>query len=284
MPGKKIGVFDVLNYIILGLLSLTTIYPFINMIAVSLSPMSEVAKGAVLIFPKKVTLEAYEYIIKYSELGSAYKVTLFVTIVGGLINLTLTTLGGYVLANKQIPGRSFLSKMVVFTMLFHGGTIPMYIVVKNLHLTNTVWSMILPHAINTYFMILMRNFMMGIPTSLSESARIDGCNEYMILLRIILPLSMPIIATLTLFYGVSRWNEYTSAILYITRSSLRPLQVVIRAMYEEGIEMMEAGDIAPPSNTVRAAAVVFSTVPILCVYPFVQKYFVQGIMVGSVKG
>jgi len=174
--------------------------------------------------------------------------------------------------------------MLVFTMLFSGGTVPLYMVVRSLHLVNTVWAMILPHAINTYWLILMRNFMMGIPTSLSESARIDGCNEYMILIRIILPLSLPIIATLTLFYGVTRWNEYNSALLYITRTELKPLQIVIRAMYEQGVDRIEDNSLVPPSNTLRAAAVMLSTLPILCVYPFVQKYFVQGIMVGAVKG
>ena len=284
MNKKKLGAIDILIYIILGLLSITTLYPFINMLAVSLSPMSEVAKSTFMFFPKKITFDAYKYVFKYTELFGAYKVTLFVTIVGTIINLALTSLGAYVLSNKQVPGRGFMSKMLVFTMLFSGGTVPLYIVVKSMNLVNTVWAMILPHAINTYWLILMRNFMMGIPTSLSEAARIDGCNEYMIFIRIILPLSLPIIATLTLFYGVARWNDYNSALLYITRTELRPLQIVIRAMYEQGVDRIEDNSSVPPSNTLRAAAVMLSTLPILCVYPFVQKYFVQGIMVGAVKG
>lgn len=281
---KKLGIVDYIIYIVLGLLSITTIYPFINMLAVSLSPMSEVAQARFMIWPKKMTFDAYEYVIKYSNLWGAYRVTLFVTIVGTTINLALTILGGYVLSNKQLPGRGVLNKILVFTMLFSGGTVPLYMVVRSMGLTNTLWAMIIPHAINTYWLILMRNFMIGIPDSLSESARIDGCNEYMILLRIILPLSLPIIATLVLFYGVTRWNEYTSAVLYITRSELKPLQVVIRGMYEQGMDRVTEGEVIPPSSTIRASAVMLSTLPILAVYPFVQKYFVQGAMVGAVKG
>lgn len=281
---RKINVIDIIIYVILAVLSITTLYPFVNMLAISLSPMSEVAKSTFMILPKKITFDAYEYVIKYSELFGAYKITLFITVIGTLINIALTLLGAYVLSNKQVPGRNFMNKMLVFTMLFSGGTIPTYMVVRQLGLVNSVWSLILPQAINAYWLILMRNFMSSIPSSLSEAARIDGCSEYGILFRVILPLSLPITATLVLFYGVYRWNSYQDALLYITRSELRPLQVVIRAMYEEGSKRLDDTNPLPPSNTLRAAAVMLSSLPILCVYPFVQKYFVQGMMVGAVKG
>lgn len=281
---RKMGVIDIIVYVFLAILSITTLYPFVNLLAISLSPMSEVAKSSFMIWPKEITFDAYEYIIKYSELLGAYKITLFVTVVGTVINIVLTTLGAYVLSNKQVPGRNFMNKMLVFSMLFSGGTIPTFIIVRNLGLINTVWSLIIPNAINAYWLILMRNFMSSIPASLSEAARIDGCSEYRILLKIILPLSLPIIATLVLFYGVAHWNAYQSALLYINRSELRPLQVVIRAMFEDGMDRLDDTRVLPPANTLRAAAVMLSSLPILCVYPVVQKYFVKGLVAGAVKG
>lgn len=283
MVNRKIKIFDIINYSLLLLLSISTIYPFVNMLAISLSPMSEVLQSSFMVVPRKITFEAYDYVLRYGNLGSAYKTTIFITVVGTLINLVLTSLGAYVLSTKDVPGRKVLTTFVVITMIFNGGLIPTYMVVRNLNLVNTVWAMILPNAINTFWMIVMRNFMQEIPVSLRESARLDGCSEYRILLMIIMPLSLPIVATLSLFYGVMHWNEYYNAIIYVSRQNLKPLQVIIKAMYEQSLEIIDDSKLPPAVETVRACTVMLATLPILTVYPFVQKYFVKGMMVGAVK-
>ena len=237
MVGRKIGIFDIFNMILLFLVSVSTIYPFINMFSISISPIEEVMRSNFIILPKKITFEAYEYVIKYGNLEDAFRVTVFITIVGTLINLVLTCLGAYVLSNKDLPGRNVLTTFVIITMIFHGGLIPTYMVVKSVGVVNTVWALILPNAINTFWLILMRNFFQSIPSSLSESARIDGCSEYRILAIIIIPLSLPIIATISLFYGVMHWNEYYQSVIYINKQELKPLQAIIKTMFEQAIDV-----------------------------------------------
>lgn len=281
---RKTGLFDIINTIILLLIAFLTLYPFINILFISISPVEEVVKNSLILFPKKISLDAYQYVFEFGRMGVSFKVTIFITLVGTLINLILSSLGAYVLSTRDLPGRKILTTLVVITIVFNGGLIPTFLVVKNLHLYDTVWAMILPNAINSFWLILMRNFFQGIPDSLRESARIDGCSEYRILGSIILPLSLPIIATLSLFYGVAHWNEYYSAIIYTNKLSLRPLQVVIRAMYTQAIENLDDKSLPPAVETVRASTIIIATLPILLLYPFLQKYFVQGIMVGAVKG
>jgi putative aldouronate transport system permease protein len=206
---------------------------------------------------------------------------------------SLTSMGAKVLSKRYLPGRTLLTGFVVVTMFVSGGLIPTYLNMRDLKLLNTIWALMIPGAISTWNMLLLRNFFMAIPAELSESARIDGCGEIRLLVQIILPLSLPILATLALFYGVGFWNQYSNVIIYNTRVSMQNIQVIIRNMYYDNAGNL-SGDMMnfnadstigrPPMATIRAATVIFTTVPILCVYPFLQKYFAQGIMVGSLKG
>lgn len=270
--------------VLMSIIALSTLYPFMNLIAISLSPISELYKGNVRLLPSKMTFDAYSYVIGNVGLGGAYGNTLYITFFGTLVSLTLTVCGAYFLANKQVPGRNFVLTFIIITKVFEGGIIPFYLVVKALGLVNSRWALILPVAINTFWMLVMRNFFMNIPSSLSDSARIDGCSEYRIIAQIILPLSGAILATLTLFYGVAQWNKYFHAIIFLNDSKLMPLQVLIRSMYQDTTTLIDSDSLPPPTQTTRAATIVLSTVPILLLYPFLQRYFVRGITVGAIKG
>ena len=285
MVRQRFSIVDIIIYLILGFLGISMLYPFINMLAVSFAPIDEVMKNSAMIFTKKPTFNAYEYVFKFGGLGDAAKVSFFVTIVGTAINMFMTVIAAFALAKKDLPGGKFIMKAIVISMIFHAGTIPMYIVVKNTGLLNTVWSLILPTVIDTYWLIIMRNYIMGLPESLSEAARIDGCTEYGLLVKIILPLCVPILASVVLVYLVAHWNNYTQAMLYINKHELKPMQLIIKDMYSSSGAMQELdnGD-RPPVETVRAASVMIVTLPVLVVYPFLQKYFVQGIAAGAVKG
>jgi putative aldouronate transport system permease protein len=282
---NKIGFFDIVNLLFLTVIGIITLYPLLNLFFISISSMAEVSKsGSFMVYPKSINLDGYRYVLKYVGLGDAFKNTVFITVFGTFINLILTAIGAYVLSEKGMPGRNILMGMVLVTMFFGGGLIPTYLVVKSLHMVNTLWSLMLPSAVSTFYLILARNFFQTVPASLKESARIDGASELIILYKIMIPLSMPILATLALFYGVGHWNEYTAAVIYISNSKLEPLQLVIRNMYNISTVNVDPNSLPPPVETVRCAAVVLATVPIICIYPFLQKYFVKGIMVGSVKG
>ncbi len=285
---EKRGFFYVLLLIFLTVICFSMLYPFVNLLFISFSaPHEVVASKGLMLYPKGFNIEAYKYLMKYPYLGTSYLNTVIITITGTALAMVVTTMGGYVLSKKDLPGRTVLTTFVVLTMFIGGGLVPTYLNMRNLKLLNSLAVLVLPFAISTWNMLLMRNFVMGIPYELSESARIDGCGETRLLLRIILPLSTPILATLALFYGVGRWSEYSSVIIYNTSPSLQTIQVIIRKMYDMAmsseVTIMEE-QIMPPLEAIRAATVIFTTVPILCVYPFLQKYFAQGLMVGSVKG
>lgn len=282
---NKAGLADYLILIFLILLGIATLYPFVNILFISVSNMDEVVRNnGLILWPKTINWEGYRYVLRYGGLVQAFKVTVYITVVGTLINLAMTSLGAYVLSCKEMPGRNFFMSLVLITMFFGGGLIPSYLVVKNLKLIDSLWALMLPGAISTWNLILLRNFFQSIPGSLKESARIDGASELTILVKLMLPLSLPIIATLALFYGVGHWNEYMTAIIYINKPKLYPLQVVIRSMYNVAIEQLDQDSLPPPAETVRCATVMLATLPIICVYPFLQKYFVQGMLVGSIKG
>lgn len=281
----KYTIFDYVNILLLTVLALTMLLPIINMLITSFSDIKDVISSKYgIVLPRRLNLAAYKYVFRFSALWNSYGITIFVTVIGTLINLAMSTLAAYVLSENGIPGRNVLTGFVVITMFISGGLIPTFIIVSKLHLVNSVWALILPGAINTWNMIIMRNFFQGIPLSLKESARIDGASEYTILGKIVLPLSKPVLATMTLFYGVDHWNAYSNAIIYLNDSSKYPMQVIIRQMFEQTLSQMTADVLPPPVSTVRAATVIIATIPILCVYPFIQKYFVKGIMVGSLKG
>jgi putative aldouronate transport system permease protein len=282
---SKPGIVDYVIWCFLALICVSTLYPFVNVLIVSFADMKDfVQQGGLLFYPRSIHLDSYRYVLRYSGLLDAYGVTIFITVVGTLINLIMTSLGAYVLSNKELPGRNVLMGVVLIAMLFNGGLIPTYLVVRSLHLVDTVWALMVPFAINTWLLILMRNFFQGIPVSLRESARLDGCSELGILVRIMLPLSLPIVATLALFYGVGHWNEYINVIIYINDPKLSTLQLILRKMYSFSLEQLDQDSLPPPVETIRAATVMLSALPIIIVYPFLQKYFVQGVMVGSVKG
>ena len=282
-PGYFVLVF------ILSVICLSMVYPFLNLFFISISEISEVMKSkGLMLYPKSPTMFAYRYLVKYPYLAVSYSNTIFITIVGTFLALLMSTLGANVLARRDLPGRKILTTFVIITMFIGGGLIPTYLNMRDLKLLNSLWVLILPAMISTWNMLLLRNFIMAIPVELTEASRIDGCGELRILVQIILPLSLPILATLALFYGVGRWNEYSGVIIYNSRQTLQTIQVIIRRMYITSLaDSTELGDKLadlPPLETIRAATVIFTTLPIMCVYPFLQKYFAQGIMVGSLKG
>lgn len=280
---KAIG--DIVIYAILIFVVVLTLYPVLYVFTVSFTPISQLRSGRLMLIPESFTLIAYKFAFEQSGILPAYKITIFVTMAGTLLNLFMTSLGAYVLSKKYLPGRKLLTMFVAAQMVFNGGMIPFYIVVKSLKLTNTLWALILPWSILTFYLLIMRNFFAALPESLSESAKIDGCSEFRTMWNIIFPISKPIFATLGLFYAVWHWNEYFWSMLFINKTQLMPLQLIVRRMYESSIDMMSFdSSLPPPVETVRAAAVVITTLPILCVYPFLQKYFVKGVMVGAVKG
>ena len=281
----KPGVPDMVLAVVMTFIGIATLYPMLNLLFISLSSTAEVAKrGSFMFYPMGFNFDSYTYALNYSGLDTAFVNTIFITIVGTLINLILTSAGAYVLSEKELPGRNFLMWIVLVTMFFGGGLIPSYMVNRRLGLVDSLWALMLPGAISTFNLILQRNFFQSIPLSLKEAARIDGASELRILIRIMLPLSMPIIATLALFYGVGHWNEFSNAIIYINSTQKYPLQVVIRSMYNVAISESAGESLAPPVQGVRCATVILATVPIVMVYPFLQRFFVKGVMVGSLKG
>jgi len=275
--------------LILSVVCLSMVYPFLNLFFISISSIAKAneAKGLML-YPKEVTIFAYTYLLQYPNLANSYFNTVFITVVGTTLALIMSSLGANVLARRDLPGRGIITTFVIITMFIGGGLIPVYLNMRSLKLLNTLWVLILPAMISTWNMLLLRNFIMAIPVELTEASRIDGCGEFRLLVQIILPLSMPILATLALFYGVGRWNEYSNTIIFNSKASLQTVQVVIRRMYTlANVEVSSMSDDLvnmPPLDTIRAATVIFTTLPIICVYPFLQKYFAQGIMVGSIKG
>ena len=284
--------FDVLNYIVLTLVAFTTILPFIYIIGASFASEYELATRPMFIIPRDVTLNAYEFIFSSNKILSGFGNSIFITVCGTLINLFFTVTMAYAISKTRIRGRNFILNMVIFSMFFSGGMIPGYIVIANmLKLKDTYWSVLLPGAISAYNMMIVKNFFQGIPQELEDSAAIDGCNDLGILWKIVLPLSLPVLATFGLFYAVGHWNSYFGAMIYMSGARDKwPLQVLLREIII--LSNASAGDMAamdpdfvqPPEQSVKMAVIVVSTVPIMCVYPFLQKYFVKGVMVGALKG
>lgn len=275
-------------YTILVLLIVVCLFPFLYVLGVSLTSQAEAMRRTIVIIPEYVTLAAYREILGTRLIFEAYKVTLFVTIVGTLINLIFTMITAYPLSRKNLPGRNAVLLYIIFTMMFGGGMIPHYLLVKELGLLNSVWSLIVPGLISAFNMLIVKGFFEQLPEAIDESARIDGAGELRILWSIVLPLSAPIIATVGLFYAVGHWNSFFDAILYIQDASKYPLQVVLRNILlgatmvnTEYIPDLE--DMVDPIS-VQMAAVIVTTFPILMVYPFIQKHFTKGVLLGSVKG
>ena len=285
-------VFDVLNYLIVTLAAITTIMPFIYIIGASFATEYEIATRPMFFIPQDITIDAYRYIFSSNKILQGFGNSVFITVFGTAINLFFTVTMAYALSKSRLRGRNFFLNMVIFSMFFSGGMIPGYIVVANiLNMKNTYWAVLLPGAISAYNMMIVKNFFQGIPQELEESASIDGCTDIGVLWKIVLPLSLPVLATFGLFYAVGHWNAYFSAMIYMTGAKEKwPLQVLLRELII--MSNGTAGDmnnldpefVKPPEQSVKMAVIVVSTVPIMCVYPFLQKYFVKGVMVGALKG
>ena len=285
-------VFDTLNYIILTLVAATTILPFVYIIAASFATEYEINTRPLFFFPRDVSFSAYEFIFSSNKILRGFGNSVFITVAGTGINLFFTVTMAYAISKQRLRGRNFFLNLVIISMFFSGGMIPGYIVVANvLKLKNTYWSVLLPGAISAYNMMIVKNFFQGIPQELEESASIDGCNDVGVLIRIVLPLSLPVLATFGLFYAVGHWNSYFSAMIYMTSTPEKwPLQVLLREIIilatgsAGDMSNMDPEFVKPPEQSVKMAVIVVSTVPIMCVYPFLQKYFVKGVMVGALKG
>jgi putative aldouronate transport system permease protein len=272
--------------ILIGLASVVVV-PFLVTIFSSFATTKELLLKGVVIWPEEWTLEAYRFLLDNDQFTGAFRNAVLLTVVGTTINMTLSILMAYGLSQPGVKGRTTINFMVLFTMLFHGGMIPTYLVVKELGLINSYWSIWLVSAIAPFNMIVMRSYFQTLPGELKESARIDGCGEFKILWRIILPISLPVLVTFTLFYTVANWNTYFQAILYLNDSNSYPLQVFLRQVLivnpsELGLAVTENGYEYAPA--VKHAAILLAAMPLLLVYPFMQKYFSKGMMLGSVKG
>lgn len=289
-PSKGSRIFDYVNIALLSVFALLTVLPFIYVIAGSFATQKELLLRGFILFPTEFTLDAYKYIFSTPTLVKSLFVTIYITLFGTLINIFLTCLMAYPLARKDMDFRRPILMLIVFTMLFSGGMIPTFLVVKQLGMINTYWSLLIPGAISAFNLIIIRNFFQQLPESLEESAKIDGCNDLSVFFRIVIPLSMPAIATFSLFYAVGHWNTYFHAVLYINDNTKWPIQVLLRQfviLASGGIgdsTVMEADYVAPPEQSLKMAVIVVSTLPILLVYPFLQKHFAKGVLLGSVKG
>lgn len=288
--GDKI--FDAVNIIIMILLCMSTLYPFLYLIKVSISgPLAKV--GSISIIPEDITFDSYIKVLNAGYIVNAFWMTIKRTVLGSFINLLAIVCTAYPLSKKYLPNRNMWTKIIVFTMFFGGGLIPTYLLVDQLHLRNSIWALILPGLVPTFSMIIARNFFMAIPSEMEESAKIDGANDIHILFRIILPVSKPILATLLLWVAVGHWNAWFDSLIYIDSSKNQVLQVITRRIVLEGsqammqqIQNMEASaeEVTQTPESLKAATTIITTLPILMVYPFLQKHFAKGVMVGSLKG
>lgn len=288
-------IFYGINYLFLSICAFMTLFPFINVIAISFSSGRAIMSGEVFLWPIEFNFHAYLNLIKDGQLFVAMKNTVLVTVVGTIFNILATIMAAYPLSKQRLRGRNGILMMIVFTMIFSGGLIPAFILIRQLKLMDTYWSLWLPGLLSTYNMFVMKTFFQGIPESLEEAAIIDGANDLYILFKIILPLSKPVIATLTLFYAVGGWNSYFNPLMYITSSTKQVLMVKLYQMIDTmsqtllntistgGSEGILQEEMITPEG-IRTAAIVITIVPIMCVYPFLQKYFVKGVMIGSIKG
>lgn len=285
-------IFNVCNVLFMCALIVVTLYPLAYVVLASFSESAKLmAHDGLLLKPAGFSLAAYKNVFHNPNILTGYKNTLIILVCGTTLNLFLTSMTAYVLSRKNVLLNSFFSIMIVFTMFFSGGMIPTYLLVKSLGITDTYLALLLPSAISTYNLIIMRTGFAAIPDSLEESAKIDGARHITIFWKIILPLAKPTVAVILLYYGVSHWNSWFNAMMYLPRRrDLRPLQLVLRSiLIESDVNCMldgniGSGDVESVAETIKYAVIVVSTVPILAIYPFVQKYFVKGIMIGAVKG
>ncbi|MDF2922087.1 MAG: lplC6 [Paenibacillaceae bacterium] len=281
--------FDAANAVILMLFGFTTLYPLLYIFTLSLSTPADALTMDFYLFPLHPTLASYEKVLAHPDLLPSYVNTFIRTGLGIAISIIMTGLLAYPLSRRTFPHRKLLMKLFVFSMLFHGGTIPVYLLVKNLGMLNTLWALVLPGAVSAFNVIVMRNFFESIPQEIIESARMDGASEMRVLMRIVLPLSVPVVAVMALWVGVAHWNAWFDAMIYTQDNRWQVLQLFLRRTVVEATASLTPGEdisrleeLTPES--MKAATIVAVTLPILFMYPFVQRFFVKGIMLGSVKG
>lgn len=283
-------VFDVMNYFFLGLFAVAAVLPFIYVISGSFATDAELTKRAVFLIPETFSIAAYEFIFSTNTIMKSIGVSMYVTVFGTVVNLFFTVTMAYPLARRGLMGRNTVLNLVVFSMLFGGGMIPTYLVIRELSLLDSYWALILPGAISAFNLIIVKNFFQELPPGLEEAAKIDGCTELGLLWRIVLPLSKPVLATFTLFYAVGHWNDFFAALLYINDPGKWPLQVLLRQIVllsqaaAGDLNAMDPNFVKPPDQSIKMAVIVVGTVPILLVYPFLQKHFAKGVLIGSIKG
>ncbi|NDL60752.1 carbohydrate ABC transporter permease [Phytoactinopolyspora mesophila] len=284
--GSKI--FDTINIVGLVGLAAVTVLPFFYVIAGSFASESEITARSFFLWPHQFVTDSYDYIFATNTFLRSLIVTICVTAVGTVIQVALTLTMAYPLSKRYLPGRNIMLNLVIFTMVFSGGMIPTYLIVRELGMLNTYWALILPLAINPFYLIIVKNFFQELPEELQEAGRIDGCSEIGVFWRIVLPLSKPIIATFALFYSVAIWNDFMSPLLYIDDTSKWTLQMFVRQVTVSADMANTMGQLdpnyIPPEQGLKFAVIVVATVPILLFYPFLQKHFAKGILIGSVKG
>ncbi|GHU10678.1 protein LplC [Spirochaetia bacterium] len=282
---------DVVIVVICGLVMLICLFPMLNLFARSLSDPTAIVRREVMFWPVRPTLESYQYVFRDPAFSRSMIWTAILTAICTLVSLAITILCAFPLTYDNLKGRNAFSTIIIFTMYFSAGTIPNYILMKDLHLLNTALVLILPNCLAVFNMIILRSFFYGVPDSLKESAELDGANPFIVLVRIYLPLSAPVLATLALFYAVGRWNGFSDALMYLTSSpALHPIQLklynIINNLSSIEIAIQEGSSASLPaaSDGMKAAAVMFATIPILLVYPWLQRYFIKGVTIGAVKG
>lgn len=297
--GKRIKIWDsekvvqIIIYILVVLLCLSILLPYLNVVALSFNDGADSARGGVYFWPRLFTFVNYKKVFADDSIMPAYRITIARTLIGTFSSLMVTSLAAYALREAKLPGVKLITMLITFCMLFSGGMIPTYIQYNNLHILNTFWVYIIPSLVNVTYLIMMRTFFESIPPSLEESAKIDGCGYFKIYLKIILPLSKPVLAVVGLYTAVNQWNDWFSGAFYMRSSKLWPVQTVLQQMLTRAMASQQEANTASQaiahtanavtSDSLKMSAVIVTTVPILCVYPFVQKYFAQGALIGAVK-
>lgn len=285
--------FDFINVILMVIMLILFIYPLWFVVIASVSDPTEVWNGKVMIFPKGLTIDGYKQAFKYSKLWLGYRNTIFYTVVGTIINVLMTILAAYPLSRKDFPARKIFMPIILFTMYFSGGLIPTFLVVQQLHMVDTVWALLIPNAIAVHNVIITKSFFQNsIPLELKEAADLDGANTMQFFRMIVLPLSKPILAVISLYYGVGHWNAFFNALIYINNSKLKPLQLFLRDLLVRGQMLSDSFDTDPEiamrmlqlAETMKYNVIIIAALPMLIVYPFIQKFFVKGVMIGALKG
>ncbi len=287
-------VFDVINIFILSMVLVIVLYPLIYIASASISDPGAVASGEMLLLPKGITFEGYQRVFAEKDILIGYGNTIYYTIVGTLVNVIFTLLCAYPLSRRDLQGRNIYTAVFTFTMFFGGGLIPLYLLVKGMGMLNTTWAMIIPGAIAMWNVIITRTYFQSLPTELQEAAQIDGCSNFRLFVTIILPLSAPIIAVISLFYGVGHWNSFFNGLIFLSDRSKYPLQLFLREiliqqqmstnMISSGGDLASLAEQAKIADIIKYAVIIVASLPVLIIYPFLQKFFVKGIMIGAIKG